>query len=154
MLLPQHVLLLIDAQHDFCYPMGALFVSGADADMKRLGHWIDRQGPSLHSLVATLDWHEPLAISHPRWFVDGEGQHPAPFTAITAEDVQMGRWLPTDEPLETLVYLKALAQQGNFRHTIWPEPCLPVRPGLLWRQRFGRPFGSGNSKLADIIRQC
>ena len=36
----KNAILIIDAQYDFCNPDGALFVSGADADMQRLKKFI------------------------------------------------------------------------------------------------------------------
>ena len=84
-------LLVIDPQIDFCDPAGALFVPGADADMARLAAMVDRLGSRLADVHVTLDSHRRVDISHPLWFRDGDGTHPAPFTAIGAADLRSGR---------------------------------------------------------------
>ncbi|MCS7085478.1 MAG: isochorismatase family protein [Bacteroidia bacterium] len=112
------VLLLIDAQNDFCDPRGALCVPGAAEDMRRLSQRI-RNG-EFDAVVYTLDTHDRRAIFHPSWFEDEFGRFPAPFTTIRAEDVETRRWRPRYFPQQTLDYLRAL----KASHTIWPEHCI------------------------------
>ncbi len=114
----ESVLLLIDAQNDFCDPKGALYVPGADEDMRRLAQRI-RKG-EFEAVIYTLDTHDRLAIFHPSWFADANERPPAPFTAISADEVESGRWRPRFFPQETLAYLKAL--KGT--HVVWPEHCI------------------------------
>lgn len=38
-----------------------------------------------------------LDIAHPKFWMDGNGLHPKPFTKITAEDVRNGIWTPVQE---------------------------------------------------------
>jgi nicotinamidase-related amidase len=111
-------LLLIDAQNDFCDPNGALYVPGAERDMMRVAERI--RNKEFSSVFYTLDTHDRRAIFHPSWFKDPDGNPPAPFTSITAEDVESGRWIPQYSPEYTLEYLKALKKT----HTIWPEHCI------------------------------
>ena len=120
-----HVL-LIDPQVDFCDPHGSLFVPGAEEDVKRIANFIDRMGEKLDDVHVTLDQHHLLDISHPSWFVNSAGAHPAPFTTITADDLKKGTWrtfrrLAHDR---TLSYLLALEAKKRYPHMIWPPHCL------------------------------
>jgi nicotinamidase/pyrazinamidase len=119
-------LVVIDPQNDFCRPDGALSVPGARADMERLARLVDRLRHKLADIHVTLDSHRRVDISHPVWFSDGNGRHPAPFTAITAADVMSGRWTPTlpSTHARTLAYLRELERSGRYTHVIWPEHCL------------------------------
>jgi nicotinamidase-related amidase len=119
-------LLIIDPQNDFCRPDGALSVPGAEADMDRLALLVHRLRDKLTDIHVTLDSHRSVDISHPVWFRDANGEHPAPFTAITAADVLAGRWLPSLPSTHdrTLTYLRSLEAEGRYTHVIWPEHCL------------------------------
>lgn len=124
-------LLIIDPQNDFCAPNGALSVPGAAADMQRLADWLDHNAAGLDAVLVSLDCHQRLDISHPLWFVDAEGAHPAPFTVITADDLASGRWSTTRpaDQARTEAYLRSLAEGGRYPHVIWPEHCLVGTPG-------------------------
>ena len=142
-------LLVIDPQNDFCQPDGALYVPGAKEDMERLAVMVSRLRGKLSDIHVTLDSHQRVDISHPVWFRDADGNHPVPFSQITAADLTAGRWTTTLAPAweRTLSYLKALETQGRYAHTIWPEHCLigseghNVVPTLFdamqeWSERF------------------
>jgi nicotinamidase/pyrazinamidase len=119
-------LLIIDPQNDFCDPAGALYVRGADDDMKRLAGLIDRLGDRIEQVHVTLDAHHRLDISHPLWWRDEAGEHPRPFTTITAAEVRAGRWRTSRAQAHdrSLAYLEALEARGRYPHLIWPEHCL------------------------------
>ena len=94
--------------------------------MDRLAAFIDRASDQITSIDVTLDSHR-LDISHPLWWRHGEtGEMPAPFTQITAADVEAGTWKAYDpgHQARSLAYLHALAAEGGYPHTIWPEHCL------------------------------
>lgn len=142
-------LLVIDPQNDFCDPSGALSVPGAAADMDRLALFVHRMRDRLTDVHVTLDSHRKVDVSHPVWFRDGDGRHPAPFTRIGADDLRAGRWTPTwpSAWARTLAYLEALDAGGRYPHVIWPEHCLigseghNVWPALFealqdWSDRF------------------
>ena len=119
-------LVVIDPQNDFCDPNGALFVPGADEDIKRLAAMVSRLRDKLADIHITLDSHRRVDISHPMWWRDAAGKRPDPFTLITADDVESGRWatyLPSFRE-RTLDYLRQLERRGRYTHTIWPEHCL------------------------------
>lgn len=124
-------LLIIDPQNDFVARNGALSVAGADADMDRLAALIRRKGAQIDAIHVTLDSHRILDVSHPRWWVDASGAHPAPFTVISAADVESGRWTTADPAARdrTLAYLRTLDAGGRYPHVIWPEHCLIGDPG-------------------------
>ena len=73
----------------------------------------------------SLDSHQRLDISHPLWFFDENGRSPDPFSVISANDLESGRWHTRAEvEAYTLQYLKTLEAQGRYPHVIWPEHCL------------------------------
>jgi nicotinamidase/pyrazinamidase len=120
----KNALLVIDAQYDFCNPNGALFVPGAAEDMQRLRSFILHNKAQLDHICVTLDSHPVNDISHPSFWMDKDGNFPAPFTQITLAEVQAGQWAPRFYPQEAIKYLTALEAQGQFPHFIWPEHCL------------------------------
>jgi nicotinamidase-related amidase len=125
-LTPNVHLLVIDPQNDFCDPNGSLYVKGAEDDMDRVASLVDRLRDRLSAVHVTLDSHRKVDISHPIWFQDSRGKHPAPFTVITAEDLEKGTWTTTRPSAytRTLAYLRALAAGGRYPHVIWPYHCL------------------------------
>lgn len=124
-------LLLIDPQVDFCDPQGALYVPGADEDMKRVADWLMRSRPSVDMLMVTLDTHHLLDIAHPAWWIDAYGGHPLPFTSITMEDLQKGKFNVASESVReaSLAYVEHLATRGKKTLVVWPPHCLLGHPG-------------------------
>jgi nicotinamidase-related amidase len=120
-------LLVIDPQNDFCdIPGAALPVPGADGDMKRLAAMIGRLGAKLDDIHVTLDSHNPVDIAHPSWWINEKGQSPAPFTMISASDVENGVWRTRNPRAQThsLKYVKSLEANQRYQLIIWPEHCL------------------------------
>ncbi len=124
--MPKIHLLVIDPQNDFCRTDGALSVPGAQEDMDRLAVLVRALGPRIDDIHVTLDSHRKVDVSHPLWFRDSRGKHPAPFTSISADDLRDGRWSTTVPTTwdRTLAYLDALSSSGRYPHTVWPEHCL------------------------------
>ncbi len=127
------VLLIVDPQNDFCDPhRGALSVPGADGDMQRLARLIARLSNRISSIHVTLDSHHLIHVAHPVYWQDPAGNHPSPFTIISAADVDEGRWLPTRpnwlrqtrEGFGALDYVHALEANGKYPLCIWPPHCL------------------------------
>ena len=98
-------LLIIDPQIDFCDPKGALYVTGSEADITRLAQMVRRLAPKLDDIHVTLDSHHFVDIAHPIFWKDIAGKHPAPFTILSAPDVEAGRWATTQPEM----YPRALA---------------------------------------------
>jgi len=134
-------LFVIDPQNDFCdIPaervrrepsevaalQPALPVPGAHQDMVRLAAFIDRAGHRLDRIHVTLDSHHPLHIAHPSWWLDSDGQPPAPFTAIQASEVRQGKWRASNTAWQdhSQRYVDALEVGGRYTLIVWPEHCL------------------------------
>src|SRR5271154_5025298 len=116
-------LLIIDPQNDFSDPKGTLFVNGADKDMKQvLPAFVKRVGHKLKGITATLDSHHPVHIAHPIFWKDTKGNHPNPFTLISAKDVENGIWTPVRPSLQkrALDYVRSLETSGRYVLCIWP----------------------------------
>lgn len=126
-------LLIIDPQVDFCDPKGALYVSGAEDDMKRLSGWIKKNIKHLSDINVTLDSHHLIDIAHPGFWRDSHGKHPDPFTIITAQEVEQGIWQPrvpnTKLRDRAIAYVKALESGQRYPLCIWPPHCLIGSPG-------------------------
>eukprot|EP00553_Chaetoceros_curvisetus_P010576 CAMPEP_0204614680 /NCGR_PEP_ID=MMETSP0717-20131115/2337_1 /ASSEMBLY_ACC=CAM_ASM_000666 /TAXON_ID=230516 /ORGANISM="Chaetoceros curvisetus" /LENGTH=305 /DNA_ID=CAMNT_0051627401 /DNA_START=328 /DNA_END=1245 /DNA_ORIENTATION=+ len=152
-------LVVIDGQIDFHPGGGSLPVAGADEDAKRIAALIrssvqDDGTSKITRIVATMDSHHPIDISHHRFWKSEDGKHPDPFTIISSEDIENGTWVPCDNikmPVgEKLVdpeifktdkelydadgnldlltycieYAKKLEEGGKLKICIWPDHCL------------------------------
>lgn len=126
----QHViLLLVDAQVDFAHPDGALCVSGAVDDTRRTIEWIFANLPRITTIAASLDSHVPIQIFSPAWWVNEQGEHPAPYTPISSDEVRNGNWRPLYEPEWSVEYAERLEQQAKKQLMIWPYHTLIGTPG-------------------------
>jgi nicotinamidase/pyrazinamidase len=120
-------MLLIDPQNDFVETWGSLTVPGALEDSKRVAEAISANLGSIDEIFVTLDTHQKFHIAHPLFWISGDGSHhPAPYTQITVQEVQAGKWKATREEFHdwALFYVKELDKQKKFTLTIWPDHCL------------------------------
>lgn len=120
-------LMIIDPQIDFMdLPGSALPVSGANEDMNRLAAMLNRVGGKLSDIHVTMDSHDEIDIAHPGFWIDGDGNHPSPFTLITNSDVSSGIWRPRSNKLlpRVLDYTSKLESSGKYMLCIWPPHCL------------------------------
>lgn len=130
-------LLLIDVQNTFCIPGFELFVggrsgNGAVEDNIRLCEFVYRNIGKITHIIATMDTHRSHQIFHPVFFVDSEGNHPAPYTDIHVEELHSGKWMfnPTLAPQFGIApdygqqmmihYAESLKKTGKYALTIWP----------------------------------
>jgi nicotinamidase/pyrazinamidase len=120
----KNAILIIDAQYDFCNPAGALYVSGAADDMKKLSNFITKNQEEIDHICVTIDSHPVNDISHPSFWQDKNGNFPPSFTQITLAEVREGKWAPRFYTQEAIQYLTDLEAQGQFPHFIWTEHCL------------------------------
>lgn len=125
--------LWIDNQNDFCDPAGALFVPGAQFDAiksARAVTWSIKaqvEDIDLHcEHTATMDQHHPLHIAHACMWRDKHGNNPKPFTEITVDDVDSGKWQAGYPSMQTKLaeYVHALKANQRYTLTIWPEHCI------------------------------
>jgi nicotinamidase-related amidase len=73
-----------------------------------------------------------MQMFHAIWLVDEDGNHPPPYTLISAEDVEVGRWRVNTAVTEALgidldyaerhlaSYTRRLAEGGKYDLTVWP----------------------------------
>lgn len=130
-------LLLIDVQNTFCIPDFELFVGGrsgaaAVEDNRRLCEFIYRNLSALTEICPTMDTHQACQVFHSIFLVDRHGRHPAPFTTISAEDLEKGAWqfnpalapslgISAGEGQRYLLhYTRELRSRGKYDLTIWP----------------------------------
>jgi nicotinamidase/pyrazinamidase len=132
--MPRTHLLVIDPQNDFCdlpasaCPPGqtpALPVPGADADLHRVAELIRAGISRIQAITLTLDSHQRYDIAHPPFWRRSNGAAVPAFTAISAEQVRAGEFLPAQPQALTrvLAYLDALEAGGRYRHMVWPVHC-------------------------------
>jgi nicotinamidase/pyrazinamidase len=120
-------LLLIDPQNDFCdFPQSALPVLGGDQAMHNVAQMIKAKGHKLEDIHVTLDSHRMIDIAHPAWWMDANGNSPAPMTLISLKDIQDGIWSPRNPAFRdrTLAYAKELEANSSYQICVWPPHCL------------------------------
>lgn len=130
-------LLLVDVQNTFCIPGFELFVSGRSGtgavdDNRRLCEFIYKNLHRITRIVPTMDTHQAMQIFHSIFLVNEKGDHPGPFSLISVEDIEQGRWKPNPEVLKhlgidpayasryLLHYATALRRGGKYDLTTWP----------------------------------
>ncbi len=113
-------LVIIDMQVDFCHPDGSLFVPGSVEDIQRTIEFIYNNAERITNITCSLDSHLPHQIFHPAWWADKDGNHPAPFTMITYEDIKNGTWRPLVAPVQSTNYVKKLEEDAKKTLVIWP----------------------------------
>jgi nicotinamidase-related amidase len=130
-------LLVVDAQNTFCLPDFELFVAGrsrrgAVEDSKRLAEFLYRNLGAITQVFPSLDTHRAMQVFHAVWLVDEQGNHPPPYTLVSAKDVEEGRWRVNPAVAASLHidpgyaarhlahYTRALAEGGKYDLTIWP----------------------------------
>lgn len=130
-------LLTVDVQNTFCIPDFELFVAGRSGtgavdDNRRLVEFVYRNLGTITQVIPSLDTHHPMQVFHAIWLVDDVGNHPTPYTLVSGEDVESGRWrmnpavaaalgIDGDYAQRHLVhYTRRLAEGGKYDLTIWP----------------------------------
>ena len=130
-------LLVVDVQNTFCIPGFELFVGGRSGtaavnDNQRLCEFIYRNLDVITQICPTMDTHQAVQIFHGIFLVNEQGEHPPPFTLVSAEDVEDGLWkfnpavaqnLDVDEPYGQNFlrhYTQRLKAGGKYDLTIWP----------------------------------
>jgi nicotinamidase-related amidase len=136
-------LILVDYQHDFVDPSGTLYVPGSQEDLTRFLSWFYANAHKITSIYASLDTHVPYQIFFNTWWKNPQtGEHPQPFTPISAADVASNKWVPVIQPQWSLRYVHQLQQQAKKDLMIWPYHTMegtlghmlaaPVSEALAW----------------------
>jgi nicotinamidase-related amidase len=130
-------LLLVDVQNTFCIPEFEIFVGGRSGtaavdDNRRLCEFIYRNLDVITQVCPTMDTHQAVQIFHSIFLVNEKGDHPAPYTLISAQDVEKGIWSFNPEIAQNLNidaaygqkflrhYTRKLKEGGKYDLTIWP----------------------------------
>ncbi len=127
-------LLIVDPQNDFCdiptelLPRTAdiectpaLPVPGSHQDMLRLSNFIRTNAQLIQGITVTLDSHPFVAIERTTFWTDHQGQEIAPFTVVTLDDVEQGRYRPANHLQLVLERLRVMDQH---RVMVWPVHCV------------------------------
>jgi nicotinamidase-related amidase len=134
-------LVAVDVQNTFCTPGFELFVAGRSGtgaldDSRRLCEFVYRNLGALTQVFPTLDTHQALQIFHRVLLADPDGRPPEPFTNVSADDVESGRWRMNPAAAEGLgldpayaeehlrYYTRALEEGGKYSLTVWPFHAL------------------------------
>lgn len=130
-------LVAVDIQNTFCIPGYDLYVAGRSGtgavdDSRRLCEFVYRNLGSITQICPTMDSHDAMQIFHPLFLVNARGEHPAPFTMITEEDIREGTWKFNPDLCSTfridaargrdllLHYTRKLREGGKYDLTVWP----------------------------------
>jgi nicotinamidase-related amidase len=150
-------LLLIDAQKDFCFPEGALYVAGRSGrgaldDNRRTAEFLYRNLDVLTDVTATMDTHFAFQIFFPAFWVGRDGAPLAPHREITTNDLDRGEARPNPEVAGWLCngdhawlvqqvrfYCAELEKAGKYRLYLWPPHCI---------------LGSDGHALAGVLHEA
>ena len=130
-------LMLIDVQNTFCIPEFELYVGGRSGrgavdDNIRLTDFIYRNMGNITHITATMDTHKTMQVFHAIFFVDKDGNHPAPYTDIHLSELRDGKWTfnpalasqfgiaPGYGQQMLLHYAGELEKKGKYALTVWP----------------------------------
>lgn len=135
-------LVLIDAQLDFCNPLGSLFVAGrsgdgAIVDCATTAEFIYCNLGTITNVVPTMDTHFAYQIFFPSFWLGRDGKHPAPHTTITTDQIRSGEFKPNPAMAKWLCggnyvwllkyvehYTAELEKAGKYTLYLWPPHCV------------------------------
>jgi len=129
--------MLVDVQNTFCIPGFELYVGGrsgmgAVEDNRRVCEFLYRNLNVITEICPTMDTHQAMQIFHSIFLVNEKGEHPAPYTLVSAEDVERGVWKFNAKLAASLEvsesygqrflqhYSRTLKEGGKYDLTIWP----------------------------------
>lgn len=130
-------LVIVDVQNTFCIPGFELYVggrsgTGAVDDNRRLCQFVYRNLANISQIIPTMDTHHAMQIFHAVFLVDNAGKHPPPYTLITVDDIEHGRWrfnpavgnqlnISAEDGQRHLEhYVRQLHDSRKYALTIWP----------------------------------
>jgi nicotinamidase-related amidase len=127
----------VDVQNTFCIPGFELYVAGRSGtgavdDNRRLSEFVYRNLDVITQICPTMDTHQAMQIFHAIFLVNDQGEHPAPFTLISQEDITNGVWKFNPFVSDSLGidrtygqrylmhYTNRLREGGKYDLTVWP----------------------------------
>ena len=130
-------LIAVDVQNTFCIPGFELYVggrsgTGAVDDTRRLCEFIYHHLGAITQIVPTMDTHQAAQVFHSLYLINDRGEHPAPYTLVSDEDVRHGVWKfnpalapslgisPADGQRNLEHYTRTLQATHKYDLTIWP----------------------------------
>lgn len=125
----------IDVQQDFM-DGGALGVSGAHKDVERMTKFIYDNMEKITDIAVSIDTHIPHQIFHPCWWIDENGNNPAPYTVISLADLDAGKWKPIVAPMKSREYVENLEKNSKKQLCIWTYHCLQGTAGAALENQF------------------
>lgn len=165
-------LLVIDAQRDFSFPEGSLYVAGrsgvgAIEANRRLAEFVYANLGRISEVTCTLDTHAPFQVFFPAAHLGENDAPPPPHTVITAEDYRRGRYRPSPalarqigaDPVwlqrQFTHYCEALEASGKYQLYLWPYHCLLGSAGhrlagLVDEARLFHAFARGAGNLPEV----
>ena len=125
----------IDVQQDFM-DNGALGVPGAHGDVERMTRFIYDNMDKISNIAVSIDTHIPHQIFHPCWWIDENGNNPAPYTTITLADLDSGKWRAVINPIASREYVEHLEKDGKKTLCIWSYHCIQGTTGCALENQF------------------
>jgi nicotinamidase-related amidase len=125
----------IDVQQDFM-DNGALGVPNATKDVENMTRFIYDNMEKISSIAVSIDTHNPFQIFHPCWWIDENGNNPPPFTAITLQDLDDGKWRAIINPIASRDYVENLEKDGKKVLVVWTYHCLQGTSGCSLENQF------------------
>jgi nicotinamidase-related amidase len=93
-------------------------------DTLRIVEWILRNTDKITAIAASLDSHIPIQIFFQTWWADADGRPPHPYTPISSEEVEEGKWRPVYEEAWSVEYVHRLREKAKKDLMIWPYHTL------------------------------
>ena len=117
---------------------GSLAVPGSIGDVERLTRFIYNNLGYITKIMSSLDTHIAQQIFHPCWWVNAAGNHPAPYTIITHDDLTAGNWNAIIASKKSVEYLKGLEQTAKKQLCVWPYHCIVGTEGHTLENEFAK----------------
>lgn len=142
----------IDVQQDFM-DNGALGVPGAHGDVERMTRFIYENMDKISNIAVSIDTHTPHQIFHPCWWIDENGNNPAPYTPITLADLDSGKWRAVINPMASRDYVEHLEQDGKKTLCVWSYHCIQGTTGCALENQFSNMIYFHSVAKKSVVRR-
>lgn len=141
----------IDVQQDFM-DNGALGVPGAHGDVERMTRFIYENMDKISNIAVSIDTHTPHQIFHPCWWIDENGNNPAPYTPITLADLDSGKWRAVINPRASRDYVEHLEKDGKKTLCVWSYHCIQGTTGCALENQFSNMVYFHSVAKKSVVR--